>query len=53
MTTELRQKSENPNEPRRLRSEELFAGASKVFIEHNGAEYRLQVTQHGKLILTK
>jgi hemin uptake protein HemP len=34
-------------------SEELFAGAAEVHIEHHGATYRLKHTSLGKLILTK
>ena len=41
-----------PPQPRRLRSEELLGGAGHVVIVHNGREYRLRVTQNGKLILT-
>ncbi len=36
-----------------IRSDELFAGANEVHIEHGGALYRLQRTSLGKLILTK
>ncbi|GAB6041389.1 hemin uptake protein HemP [Endothiovibrio diazotrophicus] len=39
--------------PRRVSSEQLFAGASRVVIEHRGEEYRLLMTRQGKLILTK
>ncbi len=38
---------------RRLPSHELFAGHPRLLIEHEGAEYLLQVTRQGKLILTK
>ncbi len=34
-------------------SEQLFAGAAEVQIEHRGARYRLKQTSLGKLILTK
>ncbi len=37
----------------RLRSQELFAGASQVEIQHGEAIYRLRITALGKLILTK
>jgi len=43
----------NGRSPRRLRSHELFAGHSRLLIEHDGVEYLLQVTRQGKLILTK
>jgi hemin uptake protein HemP len=46
-----------PGAPQRvvhhIRSDELFAGANEVHIEHGGALYRLQRTSLGKLILTK
>jgi hemin uptake protein HemP len=38
---------------RRLCSHELFAGQSRLLIEHDGIEYLLQITRQGKLILTK
>jgi hemin uptake protein HemP len=38
--------------PRRIRSDELFAGAREVIIEHHGRMYRMRITQNGKLILT-
>lgn len=31
---------------------ELLGGRSELIIEHNGREYRLRLTQSGKLILT-
>jgi hemin uptake protein HemP len=37
---------------RRVASHELLRGAGEIVIEHRGREYRLRVTQHGKLILT-
>lgn len=43
----------NNRSPRRLRSHDLFAGHSRLFIEHDGVEYLLQITRQGKLILTK
>lgn len=41
-----------PGSPRRVRSEELLKGGVELLIEHQGREYRLRVTQNGKLILT-
>jgi hemin uptake protein HemP len=41
-----------PGRPRRLKSSELFEGRVELVIEHRGREYRLRVTQNGKLILT-
>jgi hemin uptake protein HemP len=38
--------------PRRIRSEQLLDGRHELLIEHHGREYRLRVTQNGKLILT-
>ncbi len=37
---------------RRLHSAELFGGSDQIIIEHAGREYRLRVTNNGKLILT-
>ena len=36
-----------------ITSEQLFAGALEVQIDHHGALYRLKKTSLGKLILTK
>ena len=38
--------------PRRVRSEDLLKGCVELLIEHQGREYRLRITQNGKLILT-
>lgn len=38
--------------PRRVSSAELLGRRGEVVIEHRGREYRLRVTQNGKLILT-
>jgi hemin uptake protein HemP len=37
---------------RRVSSEALLGGAKALVILHNGREYRLRLTQNGKLILT-
>lgn len=37
---------------RRVSSAELLRDATELVIEHRGREYRLRVTQSGKLILT-
>ena len=37
---------------RRVTSGELLAGARELIIEHDGRDYRMRVTQNGKLILT-
>ena len=39
--------------PRRLNSDEVFAGAAEVLIRHGSVDYRLRRTSLGKLILTK
>lgn len=39
--------------PRRIDSEALFQGSSRVIIVHNDSDYCLLVTRNGKLILTK
>lgn len=36
----------------RVRSEDLLRGRTELVIEHQGREYRLRLTQNGKLILT-
>ena len=41
-----------PREPQRIASEALFGDTREVIIVHNGREYRLRLTQNGKLILT-
>lgn len=38
--------------PRRVQSEALLGVARELVIVHNGREYRLRMTQNGKLILT-
>ncbi len=41
-----------PGEPPRIPSEQLLGRFREVVILHNGREYRLRLTQSGKLILT-
>jgi len=36
-----------------ITSETLFAGARELVIKHVGEDYRLRLTNQGKLILTK
>ena len=48
----LRTNPPRPSGPRRVRSEDLLKGGVELLIEHQGREYRLRVTQNGKLILT-
>ncbi len=38
--------------PKRVPSESLLGEAKELLIVHNGREYRLRLTQNGKLILT-
>jgi hemin uptake protein HemP len=38
--------------PRRVTSESLLGQRKELVIVHNGREYRLRLTQNGKLILT-
>ena len=37
---------------RKVALQELLNGARELVIVHNGREYRLRLTQNGKLILT-
>ena len=39
--------------PRRVRAEELYQGEREVWIELDGARYRLRITRRNKLILQK
>lgn len=43
----------SPMDLKRLSSRELFSAGREVVIEHAGYEYRLRLTNQGKLILTK
>jgi hemin uptake protein HemP len=38
--------------PRRVTTDQLLGHARELVIVHNGREYRLRLTQNGKLILT-
>jgi hemin uptake protein HemP len=38
--------------PRKVASETLLGAKGELVIVHNGREYRLRLTQNGKLILT-
>lgn len=40
-------------QPVRLDSKLLFEGQRELIIQHQGEEYRLRITRHEKLILTK
>jgi hemin uptake protein HemP len=39
-------------QPARVTSESLLGARGELLIVHNGREYRLRLTQNGKLILT-
>jgi hemin uptake protein HemP len=41
-----------PAPPLKVASEALLGTRRELVITHNGREYRLRITQHGKLILT-
>ncbi|HLU76781.1 MAG TPA: hemin uptake protein HemP [Burkholderiales bacterium] len=41
-----------PTQPTRINSRLLLGDSGELVIEHAGREYRLRVTQNGKLILT-
>ncbi len=42
-----------PDRSRSIYSDTLFSQGDEVFIQHQGAQYRLRRTRNGKLILTK
>lgn len=41
-----------PQAPQRVTSEALLGPRRELVIVHNGREYKLRLTQNGKLILT-
>jgi len=41
-----------PLAPKRVASETLLGSGRELVIVHNGREYKLRLTQNGKLILT-
>jgi hemin uptake protein HemP len=41
-----------PSTLKKVTSESLLGSLKELVIEHNGREYRLRLTQNGKLILT-
>jgi len=45
-------KSDGTIAPQRVQSDALLGDAKELLIAHNGREYRLRLTQNGKLILT-
>lgn len=48
----LRKSSQSDAPPVKIESAVLFGARRELVITHNGREYRLRVTQNGKLILT-
>jgi len=46
------QPAPSPQALKRVSSETLLGRANELGIVHNGREYRLRLTQNGKLILT-
>ena len=44
--------SVRPQPPGRITSRALLGSSRELIIEHDGREYRLRLTQQGKLILT-
>lgn len=44
--------AEAPLSAERVMSQQLFGERRELIIEHNGRDYRLRLTQNGKLILT-
>ena len=44
--------AQRPPVPTKVPSEMLLGTRKELLITHNGREYRLRVTQNGKLILT-
>jgi len=43
---------QKPDQPDRVSSEALLGARKELVIVHNSREYRLRLTQNGKLILT-
>ena len=43
---------ESAEPPTRVTSKDLLGARGELLIAHNGREYRLRLTQNGKLILT-
>ena len=50
--TEPSPRPPKPGLPDRVSSEALLGARRELVIVHNGREYRLRLTQNGKLILT-
>ena len=52
MITKKQQITGSGSELKRVSSESLLGEKKELLIVHNGREYRLRLTQNGKLILT-
>ena len=54
MSSETKPRVSEPSKaaPQRVASETLLGRLGELVIVHNGREYRLRLTQNGKLILT-
>jgi hemin uptake protein HemP len=54
MNSEIKPRVSEPSKaaPQRVASETLLGRLGELVIVHNGREYRLRLTQNGKLILT-
>jgi hemin uptake protein HemP len=54
MDSEIKPRVSEPSKaaPQRVASETLLGRLGELVIVHNGREYRLRLTQNGKLILT-
>ena len=50
--TRVQRPAGQPDAAARTTSEALLGSARELIIEHHGREYRLRLTQQGKLILT-
>lgn len=50
--TEERRGTQETAVPKRVASTALLGTRKELIIDHNGREYRLRLTQNGKLILT-
>jgi hemin uptake protein HemP len=52
LPTKSRLKTASTAPPRRVSSDTLLGSRKELVIVHDGREYRLRLTQNGKLILT-
>ena len=52
LDVKLRDEARQSEQEKRVTSEALLGSKRELVILHNGREYRLRLTQNGKLILT-